>query len=1089
MRRATFLSTLFVSLLVVVLLQIFTMSSSPGFHEDSGNALNKGGRYSTVMPAPLATVPRRPLNAQVLTPQAAPTTSHTRRVVLPLPDQQATLTISVEQGNTPSPSVASVEATQPDTPAPAALTEQLSSPTDAPSSPLPMATPIASFGLNNLSKASIALVGRVVQRREDIERRQREQIEHASTQTKWSRYLKGVAKKVVGVSIVEEGNVEPSEEVAESLKLRTVFHHFNDQEDLLARYRYMDIVYTWVNGSEHNHMFRKYYRRHAVRKEYIPLEDEDEGVQRTTAEEEATTATAAATNGTNVDNKLLRLRKRGNAGRLPLLPPADAIAPVNRTWMRENRMRWVPGEPNQQLGGLSGLLRFLDSNRNRFISSRDRESDELRYSMRSLDQFVDWHHGRIIVVAPGHCPLWLDHSSNFFARSQRPIGHVRRRVVAVHQDTIIPGNQRLTFNTNGIEQHVHKLQNLSNLFVQFNDDYFVNHQTSVSDFVNKYGGPNQLHEGGEVKGAGLAFRQIKKIWLGGVYHSNSFIIRELEEVSPRYVPKYVAAKVAARVTAVPLTTTADGGYGGCSCSCRGQHHQSTIEATTAAPNDDVAPTTTAVETIGGDVAEAVPTTVRQLLEAQVSTQRRRVAGRPIARVLDEQGREVHEQRAKRKRYFLKHAPFVYCRRMFEYLAERHEREFTEPAVANQHRHKADLLMPFIHNAFTIDRPWAGSPNYLPHVLSVTSPNASQNHSLLTVHLDNADGCAPAVGKIGEAAKSLLVIFIDDMKENEKRIEKLAEVNPVFFALNDGFSRPEPQTPPHSCVHLWPASTQTVVSLKSKSSRLSPQRDDKAVHGDEVSEGFEALMKLPIVVLVNGGEATLACPLLRSLRLALPRHTGSVVIAQDPQDSDVSLDDANVLRDEAPRLVTKCRWNPSRVEELAVEPGRRRDRDDPRRVLEAVRSKSTVFANASSQATLRRVDIDLLPSHYQEVVDRIGGLVFDMRRTDAEGPFFTSAIGQTLALEDFVLLPPKDTTRSLRWLYLSAGQARHHRARSLEAAAAQASSDKAIDDILFWPVNWIKGLSVAHLLYTFPLPYAPYELTDRIMYSFQGEDSW
>lgn len=94
-------------------------------------------------------------------------------------------------------------------------------------------------------------------------------------------------------------------------------------------------------------------------------------------------------------------------------------------------------------------------------SSRDKEMGELKYSIRSLLKFAPWLEGPIFIVTPGHVPEWLD--------TNNP------RIRVVDQDDLLPKekpNMAIpTFDTNVIEQYLHKVPGVSDVFIHMNDDY------------------------------------------------------------------------------------------------------------------------------------------------------------------------------------------------------------------------------------------------------------------------------------------------------------------------------------------------------------------------------------------------------------------------------------------------------------------------------------------------------------------------------------------------------------------------------------------------------------------------------------------
>ncbi|ORX84258.1 hypothetical protein BCR32DRAFT_291485 [Anaeromyces robustus] len=65
--------------------------------------------------------------------------------------------------------------------------------------------------------------------------------------------------------------------------------------------------------------------------------------------------------------------------------------------------------------------------------NRDRSMDELRYSLRSFENYLPWHKGTIYIVTPNQVPLWLD--------TDNP------RIKVIDQDDIIPKEALPTFNS------------------------------------------------------------------------------------------------------------------------------------------------------------------------------------------------------------------------------------------------------------------------------------------------------------------------------------------------------------------------------------------------------------------------------------------------------------------------------------------------------------------------------------------------------------------------------------------------------------------------------------------------------------------
>jgi hypothetical protein len=145
------------------------------------------------------------------------------------------------------------------------------------------------------------------------------------------------------------------------------------------------------------------------------------------------------------------------------------------------------------------------------ITSRDRDSGELRASLRSLVANMPWHKGRITIVSPGHVPTWLSLTN--------------ARISVVHQDALTDDDEhKYTANTNSIEPNLHRLPGLTKQFVQFNDDCFVARKVDANALFDPHGGgPALLFEpnliGGGEKNA-QTLKATKKVWLASVYTTN-----------------------------------------------------------------------------------------------------------------------------------------------------------------------------------------------------------------------------------------------------------------------------------------------------------------------------------------------------------------------------------------------------------------------------------------------------------------------------------------------------------------------------------------------------------------------------------------
>ncbi|XP_037073450.1 N-acetylglucosamine-1-phosphotransferase subunits alpha/beta-like [Pollicipes pollicipes] len=100
--------------------------------------------------------------------------------------------------------------------------------------------------------------------------------------------------------------------------------------------------------------------------------------------------------------------------------------------------------------------------------SRFADSQELRYSLRSLERFAPWVR-RVYLVTNGQIPDWLALDS--------------ARLTLVTHEEIFPDASHLpTFSSPAIEAHLHRITGLSERFLYFNDDVLLGRPVWPEDF-------------------------------------------------------------------------------------------------------------------------------------------------------------------------------------------------------------------------------------------------------------------------------------------------------------------------------------------------------------------------------------------------------------------------------------------------------------------------------------------------------------------------------------------------------------------------------------------------------------------------------
>ncbi|HEX4654995.1 MAG TPA: stealth family protein, partial [Mycobacteriales bacterium] len=141
----------------------------------------------------------------------------------------------------------------------------------------------------------------------------------------------------------------------------------------------------------------------------------------------------------------------------------DVPIDVVYTWVDGADPEWV-ARRDERLAALGGPATVR---REACDEIRFADHGELRYSLRSLEQFAPWVR-TVYLVTAGQRPDWLVD------------GHPRLRVVD-HRDILEP-DALPTFNSLAIETGLHRIDGLSDSYLYFNDDVFAGRSVTPRQF-------------------------------------------------------------------------------------------------------------------------------------------------------------------------------------------------------------------------------------------------------------------------------------------------------------------------------------------------------------------------------------------------------------------------------------------------------------------------------------------------------------------------------------------------------------------------------------------------------------------------------
>ena len=111
--------------------------------------------------------------------------------------------------------------------------------------------------------------------------------------------------------------------------------------------------------------------------------------------------------------------------------------------------------------------KYIVENNNDNSDVRYRNWDNLKYWFRGVEKFAPFVN-KIYFITYGHLPEWLNVNNP--------------KLVIVNHKDYIPEKYLPTFNSHTIELNLHRIKGLSENFVYFNDDMFLNDYVKEKDF-------------------------------------------------------------------------------------------------------------------------------------------------------------------------------------------------------------------------------------------------------------------------------------------------------------------------------------------------------------------------------------------------------------------------------------------------------------------------------------------------------------------------------------------------------------------------------------------------------------------------------
>lgn len=122
------------------------------------------------------------------------------------------------------------------------------------------------------------------------------------------------------------------------------------------------------------------------------------------------------------------------------------------------------------------ILRLTEVDKSAVDASRFEDSQELRYSLRSLERYAPWVR-HVYLVTNGQIPDWLSLDAG-------------KLTIVTHEEIFPDPSDLPTFSSPAIECHLHRIPGLSKRFLYFNDDVLLDSPVWPDDFYTQSRGYN-----------------------------------------------------------------------------------------------------------------------------------------------------------------------------------------------------------------------------------------------------------------------------------------------------------------------------------------------------------------------------------------------------------------------------------------------------------------------------------------------------------------------------------------------------------------------------------------------------------------------
>jgi len=176
------------------------------------------------------------------------------------------------------------------------------------------------------------------------------------------------------------------------------------------------------------------------------------------------------------------------------------------TWVDGNDQNWIRKKKSFIKNNPDSIQHIRANSNERFFNN-----DELKYSLRSVEKYAKWIKN-IYIITDNQKPEWLNTKN--------------QKIKLIDHKEIFDEKYLPCFNSSAIETNLHKIRELNNYFLFFNDDLFLGRKTTKEDFFHNNCNPKLFSSKNNISIQDLEKKERENEFQYAIYNSRLLIYKK-----------------------------------------------------------------------------------------------------------------------------------------------------------------------------------------------------------------------------------------------------------------------------------------------------------------------------------------------------------------------------------------------------------------------------------------------------------------------------------------------------------------------------------------------------------------------------------